>query len=121
MPPPVITHSGDGYRTHRRIPVTDYTNKATQMLSALYATSPDAMANMEMGIPTCQDYDPFFDRIDTPEDDNPWVHTEYFSDREECGEIVFQQIRSLMEDGNSQVLTREHAAEIAKYAIKLLS
>jgi 3-methyladenine DNA glycosylase AlkC len=78
---------------------------------------------------TRQDYDPFFDRIDNPEDDNPWVHTEYFSDREEthvptreeCGEIVFQQIRSLMEDGHSQVLTREHAAEIAQYAIKLLS
>ena len=41
--------------------------------------------------------------------------------REESGEIVFQQIRNLMEDGHSQVLTREHAAEIAKYAIKLLS
>ena len=27
--------------------------------------------------------------------------------REECGEIVFQQIRSLMEDGRSQTLTRE--------------
>tara|TARA_R100001509_G_C4849089_1_gene209416 strand:- start:604 stop:867 length:264 start_codon:yes stop_codon:yes gene_type:complete len=87
MPPPVITYSGDGYRTHRRIPVTDYTN------SALYATSPDAMADMEMGIPT----------------------------REEQGEMIFQQIRSLMEDGYSQTLTREHAAEIAKYAIKLLS
>ncbi len=51
------------------------------------------MADMEMGIPT----------------------------REEKGEIIFQQIRSLMEDGHSQVLTREHAAEIASYAFKLLS
>ena len=51
------------------------------------------MADMEMGIPT----------------------------REEQGEMIFQQIRSLMEDGYSQTLTREHAAEIAKYAIKLLS
>ena len=84
--------------------MTDYTN------SALYATSPDAMAAEEMGLPTRQDYDPFFDREETQ------VPT-----REECGEIVFQQIRSLMEDGHSQVLTREHAAEIAKYAIKLLS
>ena len=66
--------------------MTDYTN------SALYATSPDAMADMEMGIT-----------------------------REERGEMIFQQIRSLMEDGYSQTLTREHAAEIAKYAIKLLS
>jgi hypothetical protein len=41
--------------------------------------------------------------------------------RAESGEFVFQQIRNLMEDGYSQVLTREHAAEIAKYAIKLLS
>ena len=47
--------------------------------------------------------------------------TTHVPTREECGEIVFQQIRSLMEDGHSQVLTREHAAEIAKYAIKLLS
>ena len=94
--------------------MTNYTN------SALYATSPDAMAAQEMGLPT---------RLDNLEDDNPWVHTEYFYDREEthvptreeCGEIVFQQIRNLMEDGHSQVLTREHAAEIAKYAIKLLS
>ena len=67
--------------------MTDYTN------SALYSTSPDAMADMEMGVPT----------------------------REEKGEIVFQQIRYLMEDGHSQVLTREHAAEIAAYALKLLS
>ena len=66
--------------------MTDYTN------SALYATSPDAMADMEMCIT-----------------------------REERGEMIFQQIRSLMEDGYSQTLTREHAAEIAKYAIKLLS
>ena len=51
------------------------------------------MADMEMGIPT----------------------------REEKGELVFQQIRHLMEDGHSQVLTREHAAEIAAYALKLLS
>ena len=63
-----------------------------------------------MGLPTRQDYDPFFDREKT-----------HVPTREECGEIVFQQIRSLMEDGHSQVLTREHAAEIAKYAIKLLS
>lgn len=49
-------------------------------------------------------------------DSNPYVRT-----REEQGEIVFQQIRQLMEDGHSQVLTREHAAQIAQYAIKLLS
>ena len=47
--------------------------------------------------------------------------TTHVPTREECGEIVFQQIRSLMEDGHSQVLTREHAAEIAAYALKLLS
>lgn len=41
--------------------------------------------------------------------------------RQEAGEIVFQQIRSLMEDGHSQVLTREHAQQIAAYALKLLS
>ena len=41
--------------------------------------------------------------------------------REEVGERTFQQIRHLMEDGHSQVLTREHAAEIAQYALKLLS
>lgn len=40
--------------------------------------------------------------------------------REECGEIVFQQIRNLMEDGHSQVLSREHATDILQYAIKLL-
>ena len=40
--------------------------------------------------------------------------------REECGEIVFQQIRTLMEDGNSQVLSREHATDILRYADKLL-
>ena len=78
--------------------MTNYTN------SALYATSPDAMAAQEMGLPT---------RYDREEAHVPT--------REECGEIVFQQIRNLMEDGHSQVLTREHAAEIAKYAIKLLS
>jgi len=73
----------------QELPVANYTD------SALYATSPDAMADMEMGIgiPT----------------------------REEQGEMIFQQIRSLMEDGYSQTLTREHAAEIANYAIKLLS
>ena len=48
--------------------------------------------------------------------DNKYIRT-----REEQGEIVFQQIRYLMEDGHSQVLTREHAAEIAAYALKLLS
>ena len=47
--------------------------------------------------------------------------TTHVPTREECSEIVFQKIRSLMEDGHSQVLTREHAAEIAQYAIKLLS
>ena len=77
--------------------MTNYTN------SALYATSPDAMAAQEMGLPTRL-------REET-----------HVPTREESGEIVFQQIRNLMEDGYSQVLTREHAAEIAKYAIKLLS
>jgi hypothetical protein len=81
--------------------VTDYTN------SALYSTSPDAMAAEEMGLPT---------RPARPDWDTTHVPT-----REECGEIVFQQIRNLMEDGHSQVLTREHAAEIAAYALKLLS
>ena len=81
--------------------MTDYTN------SALYSTSPDAMAAEEMGLPT---------RPARPDWDTTHVPT-----REECGEIVFQQIRSLMEDGHSQVLTREHAAEIAAYALKLLS
>jgi hypothetical protein len=47
--------------------------------------------------------------------------TTHVPTREECGEIVFQQIRSLMEDGHSQVLTREHAQQIAAYALKLLS
>ena len=57
------------------------------------------------------------------EECNPYSDREetHVPTREECGEIVFQQIRGLMEDGHSQVLTREHAAEIAKYAIKLLS
>ena len=82
--------------------MTNYTD------SALYATSPDAMAAQEMGSST---------RIARPEwDSNPYVRT-----REDQGEIVFQQIRHLMEDGHSQVLTREHAAQIAQYAIKLLS
>ena len=46
---------------------------------------------------------------------------DYVPTREEQGELLFQQIRHLMEDGHSQVLTREHAAEIAAYALKLLS
>ena len=46
-------------------------------------------------------------------DSNPYV-------REEQGELVFQQIRYLMEDGNSQLLSREHATDILQYAIKLL-
>ena len=91
--------------------MTNYTN------SALYATSPDAMAAQEMGLPT---------RLDNLEDDNPWVHTEYFYDREEthvptreeCGEIVFQQIRNLMEESHSQVLTREQLLQIASWALK---
>ena len=45
---------------------------------------------------------------------------DYLPTREECGEIVFQQIRTLMEDGNSQVLSREHATDILRYADKLL-
>jgi len=49
-----------------------------------------------------------------------WDDT-YVPTRKEQGEVVFQQIRHLMEDGHSQVLTREHAAAIAEYAIKLLS
>ena len=49
-------------------------------------------------------------------DGNPYVRT-----REEQGEIVFQQIKYLMEEGHSQVLSKEHVAEIAQYAIKLLS
>jgi hypothetical protein len=99
--------------------VTNYTN------SALYATSPDAMAAEEMGLPTRParpdwDVNPY--GVDL-EDCNPYSDREetYVPTREECGEIVFQQIRSLMEDGHSQVLTREHAAEIAAYALKLLS
>ena len=40
--------------------------------------------------------------------------------REECGEIVFQQIRSLMEDGHSQTLTRAHAREIISMATLIL-
>ena len=49
-----------------------------------------------------------------------WDDT-YVPTREELGEVYFQQITNLMEGGNSQVLTREHAAQIAQYAIKLLS
>ena len=75
--------------------MTDYTN------SALYATSPDAMAAQEMGLPT---------RYDREEAHVPT--------REECGEIVFQQIRHLMEDGHSQVLTRDHLLQIASWALK---
>ena len=40
--------------------------------------------------------------------------------REEQGEILFQQIRYLMEDGNSQTLTREHAREIISMATLIL-
>ena len=108
MPLAVIASSGDGHRTRRRTPVLELSKQINEDLrtaraikqrnqdytnSVLYSTSPDAMADMEMGVPT----------------------------REEQGEMIFQQIRSLMEDGCSQTLTREHAAEIAKYAIKLLS
>ncbi len=75
--------------------------------SALYATSPDAMAAQEMGLPTRPS------RSDWGDD--------YVPTREELGETTFQRIRLLMEEGHSQTLTREHAAAIAQYAIKLLS
>ena len=65
--------------------MADYIN------SALYATSPDAMADMEMGLPT----------------------------REMRGEEVFQQIKYLMEDGNSQVLGRDQALQLAVWALKI--
>ncbi len=84
--------------------------------SALYATSPDAMAAQEMGLPTRPkrpDWDIAVSSCD-------WCDN-YVPSREELGETTFQRIRLLMEDGHSQTLTREHAAAIAKYAIKLLS
>ena len=41
--------------------------------------------------------------------------------REEQGELFFQEIRTLMEDGYSQVLTKDHAAKIVAMASKLLN
>ena len=46
------------------------------------------------------------------EDDNPT--------REEQGELIFQQIRNLMEDGHSQTLTKAHAREIISMATLIL-
>ena len=69
------------------------------------------MAAEEMGLPTVS-----YHRPGRPDWDTVYVPT-----REDQGEVVFQQIRNLMEDGHSQVLSREHAAQIAQYAIKLLS
>jgi hypothetical protein len=47
-------------------------------------------------------------------DNNPYVRT-----REEQGEIVFQQIRHLMEDGHSQTLGRDQALQVAAWALKI--
>jgi len=41
--------------------------------------------------------------------------------REEAGEACFQQILDLMEHGNSQVLTKDHAVAIAQWALKIAS
>ena len=43
----------------------------------------------------------------------------YIPTREEKGELVFQQIRHLMEDGHSQVLGREQALQVAAWALKI--
>ena len=45
---------------------------------------------------------------------------DYVPTREEKGEIFFQQIKDLMEDGHSQVLSREHAREIISMATLIL-
>jgi len=54
------------------------------------------------------DVNPFFDREET-----------HVPTREECGEIVFQQIKYLMEDGHSQVLGRKQALQVAAWALKI--
>ena len=43
----------------------------------------------------------------------------YVPTREEQSEVVFQQIRHLMEDGHSQVLGREQALQVAAWALKI--
>ena len=45
---------------------------------------------------------------------------DYVPTREEQGELLFQQIRNLMEDGHSQTLTRAHAREIISMATLIL-
>jgi len=77
---------------------------ADYFTSALHATSPDAMAAEEMGLPTSPE---------RPDWDPPSL--------EELGARTFHEIKHLMREGRSQVLTREHAVKIAEYAIKLLN
>ena len=47
------------------------------------------------------------------------THNPYVRTREECGEILFQQIGSLLEDGRSQTLGREQALQVAAWALKI--
>lgn len=41
--------------------------------------------------------------------------------REEASEVVFSSVRHLMEEGHSQVLTRDQALQIAAWALKVAS
>ncbi len=72
--------------------------------SAHYAISPDAMGAQEMGLHT---------RPSRPDWDPP--------SREELGARTFHEIKHLMENGYSQVLTKDHAAKIVAMASKLLN
>jgi len=57
---------------------------------------------------------------DGPVSSSDWG-SDYVPSREELGETTFQRVRLLMEDGYSQVLTKDHAARIVAMASKLLN
>ena len=107
MPPSVIAPCGDGHHTHQEIPVANYAN------SALYSTSPEAMLHKELGLPTRPSV---FNTADTNDLQQEGL---LLPTREELGARAFDTIRFWMEDGNSQLLSREQALQVAAWALKI--